>query len=127
MKHLCQTEGECLPFDQLDRQWQQIWGLTLSFLATVNGDAHDRIGLAVDSPHRARVRLGSGQTVEICPLSEFLIPSIYRIFRASQNAKRWCIINKMFAKSQPIPGSAPECRSGNVEKLSSTQAESAVA
>ena len=33
--------------------------------------------------------LGTGQTVEIRPLSEFLIPGIYRIFRASQNANRW--------------------------------------
>ena len=29
-------------------------------------------------------------------------PSIYRIFRASHNAKRWCIINQMFANSLPV-------------------------
>ena len=48
------------------------------------------------------IALGTGQTVEIRPLSEFLIPSIYRIFRASQNANRCCIINQMFAKSLPV-------------------------
>ena len=42
---------------------------------------------------------GAGYTVEIRPLSEFLIPSIYQTFRASQNANRWRIINQMFAKS----------------------------
>ena len=46
--------------------------------------------------------LGTGQTVKIRHLSEFVIPSIYRIFRASQNANRWCIINQMFAKSPPL-------------------------
>ena len=45
---------------------------------------------------------GTGQTVEILPLSEFLIPSIYWIFRASQNTYRWRIINQMFAKSPSL-------------------------
>ena len=45
------------------------------------------------------IALGTGQTVEIRPLSEFLIPSIYRIFRTTHNANRWRIINQMFAKS----------------------------
>ena len=48
------------------------------------------------------VVVGTGQTVEIRPLLEFLIPSIYRIFRASQNANRWRIINQMFAESPPL-------------------------
>ena len=52
--------------------------------------------------YTALVPLGASQTVKIRPLSEFLIPCIYRIFRASQNGNRWCIINKMFAKFQPL-------------------------
>ena len=51
------------------------------------------------------LRSGASQTVEIRPLSEFLIPSNYRIFRASQNANRWRLINQMFAKSLPVDGS----------------------
>ena len=47
-------------------------------------------------------REGTGQTVGIHPQSKFFIPSIYRIFRASQNTKRWRVINKMFAKFQPL-------------------------
>ena len=45
------------------------------------------------------VLVGTGQTVEIRPLSEFLINWI---FRASQNANRWHIINQMFAKFPPL-------------------------
>ena len=36
------------------------------------------------------------------PSGGILIPSIYQIFRVPQNAKRWHIINKMFAKSRPL-------------------------
>ena len=48
--------------------------------------------LAQPPPRRSNAK-GTGQTVEIRPLSEFLIPSIYWIFRASQNTYRWRIIN----------------------------------
>ena len=44
------------------------------------------------------------------PLSIFLNPSIYWIFRASQNANRWCIINQMFAKTQPLDARVKKCR-----------------
>ena len=33
---------------------------------------------------------------------DVFIPGIYQIFRASQNANRWRIINQMFAKSQQL-------------------------
>ena len=46
-------------------------------------------------------KAGASQTFEICPLSEFLIPSIYWIFLASQNTYRWRIIDQMFAKALP--------------------------
>ena len=46
--------------------------------------------------------LGSGQTKGFCPLLDVFISSIYWIFRATQNANRWRIINQMFAKSLPL-------------------------
>ena len=46
--------------------------------------------------------LGSGQTKGFCPLLDVFSPSIYWIFRATQNANRWPIINQMFAKSLPL-------------------------
>ena len=42
---------------------------------------------------------GAGQTKRFRPLLDVFIPSIYQIFRATQNANRWRIINQMFAKS----------------------------
>ena len=45
---------------------------------------------------------GTSQTKEFCPLLDVFFPSIYRIFRASHNANRWCIINQMFANSLPV-------------------------
>ena len=67
-------------------------------------------GRFISCPHYLRCRclsppsplLGTGQTVEIGPLLKFLIPSIYWIFRASQNANSWRIINQMFAKFLPV-------------------------
>ena len=47
-------------------------------------------------------RLGASQTKGFRPLLEVFFPSIYRIFRASHNANRWCIINQMFANSLPV-------------------------
>ena len=49
-----------------------------------------------------QVRLGAGQTKVFRPLLDVFFPSIYRIFRASHNANRWCIINQMFANSRPV-------------------------
>ena len=46
--------------------------------------------------------LGAGQTKGFRPLLDVFTPSIYRIFRASQNTNRWRIINQMFAKSLPL-------------------------
>ena len=45
---------------------------------------------------------GASQIMGFRPLLEKTFPSIYRIFRASQNTKRWRINNTMFAKSQPL-------------------------
>ena len=45
---------------------------------------------------------GGGQTKGFCPLLDVFIPIIYRIFRATQNANRWRIINQVFAKSLPL-------------------------
>ena len=46
--------------------------------------------------------IGSGQTKGFCPLLDVFFPSIYWIFRATQNANRWRIINQMFVKSLPL-------------------------
>ena len=46
--------------------------------------------------------LGASQIKGFRPLLEKTFPSIYRIFRASQNTNRWHIIDTMFAKSQPL-------------------------
>ena len=44
---------------------------------------------------RTNVRgYGASQTKGFRPLLDIFIPSIYQIFRASQNANRWRIINK---------------------------------
>ena len=48
------------------------------------------------------IELAAGQTEGFRPLLDVFIPSIYRIFRATQNANRWRIINQMFAKSLPL-------------------------
>ena len=52
--------------------------------------------------HNDFTLLGAGQTKGFRPLLDVFTPSIYRIFRASQNANRWCIINQKFAKSLPL-------------------------
>ena len=49
--------------------------------------------------------LGASQTKGFRPLLDVFFPSIYRIFKASYNANRWCIINQMFAKSLPVDAS----------------------
>ena len=49
-----------------------------------------------------RAHSGARQIKGFRPLLEKTFPSIYRIFRASQNTNRWRIINTMFAKSQPL-------------------------
>ena len=46
--------------------------------------------------------VGPGQTKKFRALLDVFIPSIYRIFRASQNTNRWRIINQMFAKSMQV-------------------------
>ena len=46
---------------------------------------------------------GSSQIKGFRPLLEKTFPSIYQIFRASQNTtNKWRIIDTMFAKSQPL-------------------------
>ena len=54
--------------------------------------------------------LGAGQTKGFHPLLDVFFPSIYRIFNASYNANRWCIINQMFAKSLPVDARVKNCR-----------------
>ena len=44
---------------------------------------------------------GASQIKGFRPMFEKTFPSIYRIFRASQNTNRWRIIGKL-AKSQPL-------------------------
>ena len=46
--------------------------------------------------------LGASQIKGFRPLLEKTFPSIYQIFRASQNTNRWRIIDTIFAKSQPL-------------------------
>ena len=48
------------------------------------------------------IQSGADQTKGFRPLLYVFIPSIYRIFRTSQNTNRWRIIDTMFAKSQPL-------------------------
>ena len=45
---------------------------------------------------------GASQTKGFRPLLDVFFPRIYRIFRASHNANRWCIIDQMFAYSLPV-------------------------
>ena len=45
---------------------------------------------------------GASQIKEFRPLLEKTFPSIFRIFRVSQNTNRWRIIDTMFAKSKPL-------------------------
>ena len=52
--------------------------------------------------HLHKFTLGAGQTQGFRPLLDVFFPSIYRIFRVSHNANRWCIINQMFANSLPV-------------------------
>ena len=48
------------------------------------------------------IHFGASQTKGFRPLSDVFFPSIYRIFRASHDTNRWCIINQMFANSLPV-------------------------
>ena len=50
--------------------------------------------------------LGASQIKGFRPLLEKTFPSIYQIFRVSQNTNRWRIIDTMFAKSQPLDANA---------------------
>ena len=45
---------------------------------------------------------GASQIKRFHPLLEKTFPSIYQIFRGSQNTNRWRIIDTMFAKSKPL-------------------------
>ena len=54
---------------------------------------------------QTKIILGTSQIKGFRHLLKNTFPSIYWIFRASQNTNRWRIIDTMFAKSQPLnPG-----------------------